>query len=304
MTATRAMTVAGIMSGTSADGVDVALVRITPGATVPRIKLLAHHGVAYPAALRKAVLAAMNAPRTSTAELARLNWRLGIAYAEAVRAALQKHPVKLDLIGCHGQTIYHQAQAGGLRGAARRLHMADRRTGADCPRNRRAGSFQFSPRRHGGGRPGRAAGSAAGFCVVRPPKASARSAEHRRDREPHRDSGGRERRQAHRVRHRPRQHGDRRAGGPAFWERNIDRDGRIAARGRVLDSVIGALLRGPYFRKAPPKSAGREQFGARSRRSFSGHASAPEAVRKTPLPRRPRSRRKASRWHASDSCIR
>ena len=43
----------------------------------------------YPAALRRAVLAAMNAESTSTAELARLNWRLGIAYAEAVQATLQ-----------------------------------------------------------------------------------------------------------------------------------------------------------------------------------------------------------------------
>jgi anhydro-N-acetylmuramic acid kinase len=110
------MTVAGIMSGTSADGVDVALVRIVPGARTPKIKLLAHHGVAYPAALRKAVLAAMNAPRTSTAELARLNWRLGMAYSEAVRAALQKHSVELDLIGCHGQTIYHQAHPAAYAG--------------------------------------------------------------------------------------------------------------------------------------------------------------------------------------------
>ncbi|HEU4982401.1 MAG TPA: anhydro-N-acetylmuramic acid kinase, partial [Acidobacteriaceae bacterium] len=114
--AARAMTLAGVMSGTSADGVDVALVRIRPGAAVPKIKLLAHHAVAYPAALRKAILAAMNSPRTSTAELARLNWRLGIAYAEAVRAALMKYPMKLDLIGCHGQTIYHQAHAASYAG--------------------------------------------------------------------------------------------------------------------------------------------------------------------------------------------
>ena len=53
----------------------------------------------------------MNATSTSTAELARLNWRLGLAYAEAVLATLKRHNVKLDLIGCHGQTLYHQPRA-------------------------------------------------------------------------------------------------------------------------------------------------------------------------------------------------
>jgi anhydro-N-acetylmuramic acid kinase len=49
--------------------------------------------------------------------LARLNWRLGMAYAEAVRATLKRHPaIKLDLIGCHGQTLYHQARAAEYAG--------------------------------------------------------------------------------------------------------------------------------------------------------------------------------------------
>jgi anhydro-N-acetylmuramic acid kinase len=104
----KAMTVAGIMSGTSADGIDVAVVKIAPGQTRPSLKLLAHESFKFPAALRRAVLAAMNAASTSTAELARLNWRLGLAYAEAVQATLERHPVRLDLIGCHGQTLFHQ----------------------------------------------------------------------------------------------------------------------------------------------------------------------------------------------------
>src|ERR1700677_803318 len=104
----KAMTVAGIMSGTPADGIDIAVVRISPGKLGPKLALLAHEGFRFPASLRRAVLAAMNASSTSTAELARLNWRLGIAYAEAVEATMKRHPVKLDLIGCHGQTLYHQ----------------------------------------------------------------------------------------------------------------------------------------------------------------------------------------------------
>jgi len=107
----KTMTVAGIMSVTSADGIDVAVVRITAGRLRPKLTLLAHQGFRFPPALRRAVLAAMNADSTTTAELARLNWRLGIAYSEAVLATAKQHGLKLDLIGCHGQTLYHQPRA-------------------------------------------------------------------------------------------------------------------------------------------------------------------------------------------------
>ena len=89
----KTMTVAGIMSGTSADGIDVALVRIVPRKQRAKLTLLAHESFAFPAALRRAVLQAMNAKSTSTAELARLHWRLGLAYAEAIKATLERHPV-------------------------------------------------------------------------------------------------------------------------------------------------------------------------------------------------------------------
>jgi len=58
------------------------------------------------------VLRAMNASSISVAELARLNFRLAEFYAEAVQQARRKtRPPGLDLVGCHGQTIYHQGQA-------------------------------------------------------------------------------------------------------------------------------------------------------------------------------------------------
>src|SRR6202041_509065 len=75
------------------------------------LNLLTPPGSPFPPALRRAVLAAMNADAIATAELARLNWRLGQAYSEALAVALERHPCQLDLIGCHGQTIYHQAAA-------------------------------------------------------------------------------------------------------------------------------------------------------------------------------------------------
>jgi anhydro-N-acetylmuramic acid kinase len=74
ITALTAMTVAGIMSGTSADGIDVAFTRIVPNAedpSLPDLKLLAHEAFPFPPALRRAVLASMNAEAIATAELAR-----------------------------------------------------------------------------------------------------------------------------------------------------------------------------------------------------------------------------------------
>ncbi len=117
----KAMVVAGVMSGTSADGVDVAICRIAPASPVnakpeasPRVKVLAHRAFPYTAEVRGAVLAAMHsgvAQATSTAELARLSWRLGEVYAAAVRETMQRTGLVPELVALHGQTIYHQAEA-------------------------------------------------------------------------------------------------------------------------------------------------------------------------------------------------
>jgi anhydro-N-acetylmuramic acid kinase len=255
------MTVAGIMSGTSADGVDVALVRISPTAAAPKIKLLAHHAVSYPPALRKAVLAAMDAPQISTAELARLNWRLGIAYAEAVRAALKKNPVKLELIGCHGQTIYHQAKASAYAGrqiactwqigepaliaseigvpVVSNFRPADMAAGGQgAPLVSLLDSALFAlPKR---GRVLQNIGGIGNLTAIPPGS--------RQDQLIAFDTG---------------------PGNMVIdalmaqlYGKKYDRDGRIAARGRVLSDVVRTCLRQPYFSSAPPKSAGREQFGA------------------------------------------
>jgi anhydro-N-acetylmuramic acid kinase len=139
----KAMVVAGVMSGTSADGVDVAVCRISPATReggVPRVKVLGHSGFGYSKALRRAVLGAMDASVISVRELARLSWRLGEVYADCVVKACAEvgvetsavalsrdtppfamkpqrvgHPgsgagsgLRLGLVGCHGQTVFHQ----------------------------------------------------------------------------------------------------------------------------------------------------------------------------------------------------
>src|SRR6516225_7067122 len=105
------MIVAGIMSGTSADGINVALTRIQGRGLRSRLELLAHYEFPYSAGVRQTILAMMNAGSASVADLARLNFLLGDLYADAVRAAQRRARVECELIGCHGQTLYHQGAA-------------------------------------------------------------------------------------------------------------------------------------------------------------------------------------------------
>src|SRR2546425_8185455 len=100
------MLVAGLISGTSVDGIDVALVDIQGS----RIRPLAHRTFPYPPSVREAILGISNAP-THTAHVARANFLVGELFAEAVQRAcwLSRIPIhRLGLIGSHGQTIYHQ----------------------------------------------------------------------------------------------------------------------------------------------------------------------------------------------------
>src|SRR4051794_36145558 len=93
------------MSGTSLDGIDVAIVEM------PAIRTLNFLSVPYPADVRRSLLAVSNAV-THTAEISRLNFELAELYARAVgRAATGK----IDLIGCHGQTIYHEGRSNTLQ---------------------------------------------------------------------------------------------------------------------------------------------------------------------------------------------
>jgi anhydro-N-acetylmuramic acid kinase len=256
----KTMTVAGIMSGTSADGIDVAVVRIAPGRKCPSVTLVAHEGFAVPAALRSAVLGAMNAAATSTAELARLHWRLGMAYAEAVNATVKRHEVKLDLIGCHGQTLYHQPRAEGYAG---RRFACTWQAGEAAVIVAAAGvpvvsNFRPADMLAGGqgaplvplldyvlfadakrGRVLQNIGGIANLTAI--PAGAAADAVLAFDTGPGNmviDWLAQE-----------------------LFQKNFDRNGRLAARGIVLAEVLAEALRNPYFRLKPPRTAGREQFG-------------------------------------------
>jgi anhydro-N-acetylmuramic acid kinase len=257
------MTVAGIMSGTSADGIDVAFTRIAPDArdaAFPKLKLLAHVGFPFPAALRRAVLAAMNAEAIATADLARLNWRLGQAYSEALATALKRHPCRLQLVGCHGQTIYHQATPQHYLGRKFTCTWQIGEMAIMAQQNGVPVVSNFRP-------PDMVLGGQGAPLV---PLLDYVFFRHRTRGRVLQNLGGIGNLTALPANARPLQVVAFDTG-PAnmvidqlmqqLFDKPFDRGGKTAAQGAVIESVVSARLREPFFAARPPKSAGREQFG-------------------------------------------
>ena len=255
------MIVAGVMSGTSADGINVALLRIGGRGARLRFRVLGHRQYPYPAAVRRAVLAAMNAQRARVGDLARLNFLLGELYAEAVLKAMRACRVKrVDLVGCHGQTLYHQGRPAPYLG---RKIAATWQTGEAAVIAARVGApvvSDFRPADLATRGQGAPLVPFLDYLVFRHP-AFGRIVQ---------NLGGIANLTAIPARARPEQvlAFDTGPGNMVIdavmgrlFGRDHDRDGSVAARGYVIEPVVAALLRLPYFWQAPPKSAGREQFG-------------------------------------------
>jgi anhydro-N-acetylmuramic acid kinase len=107
------MLVLGLMSGTSADAIDVALARISGAPPRLNAKLLNHTSINFPQQIRKEILRVAEQQPIAAGELSQLNFRLGEVFAEAALAACRRFriaPKGIALIGSHGQTIFHQGQ--------------------------------------------------------------------------------------------------------------------------------------------------------------------------------------------------
>jgi anhydro-N-acetylmuramic acid kinase len=115
------MLVLGMMSGTSADGIDVALAEVHGAPPKLRTRLVAHTSRRMPDSLRKEVLRIAEGAACTAGEISQLNFRLGMAFAEAAVGACREFRVALsrvELIGSHGQTIFHQGRAVPFLGRA------------------------------------------------------------------------------------------------------------------------------------------------------------------------------------------
>lgn len=249
------------MSGTSADGVDVAVVSIQGRGSYLSFDLLLHEHSDYPQAIRKAVLAAMNASKISVAELSRLNFRLGEFYAEAVSKALKKaDPAKLDLVGCHGQTLYHQGTAAPYLG---KQIACTWQTGEGSVVAARLGVpvvSDFRPADMAAGGNGAPLVPFLDYAIFRS-KNKGRIVQ---------NIGGIANLTAIPADGMP---SDIMAfdTGPGnmvidrlmqmLFKKDYDRDGNVARKGTILQSVLEKSLDAAYFKLKPPKTAGREEFG-------------------------------------------
>ena len=260
------MIVAGVMSGTSADGINVALVRIRPRGrgssrhTGLNFKLVAHAEYPYPRNVRSTVLAAMNAGHASVADLARLNFLLAELYADAILSTQRRFRIKAALIGCHGQTLYHQGEPARFLG--RKLAVTWQ-TGEGAVVAARVGvpvvsDFRPADMAAGGkgaplvpfldyllyrhARVGRIVQNIGGIANLTAIPAGASAAQVKAF-----DTGP-----GNMVID---------AVTERLFGKAYDRDGRIAVSGDVLEPVLTGVLRAPFFRRKPPKTAGREEFG-------------------------------------------
>ena len=296
------MIVAGVMSGTSADGIDVAFVRLGDGdvpasrgrakagtrvvrSTSPsaslrtsskraslaranrRLEFLGHAQFPYPGDVRRRILVSMNSPRTSVADLARLNFLLGELYAEAVLSAQKELRIKAQLVGCHGQTLYHQAIAAPFLGRKLAVtwqcgegSVVAARTGLPVisdfrPADMAAGGkgaplvpyldyLLYRDRRQG-----RIALNIGGIANLTAIPAGASL-----DQVIAFDTGP----------------GNMVIDALAeeLFVQACDRDGKIAASGRVIEEVVERFAGENFFRQKPPKAAGREEFGREFAREF------------------------------------
>jgi len=256
------------MSGTSADGVDVAVVSIQGRGSYLSFDLLLHDHSEYPQPLRNAVLAAMNASQISVAELSRLNFRLGEFYAEAVRKAQKKSSqANLDLVGCHGQTIYHQGTVAPYLG---KQIACTCQTGEGSVIAARLGVpvvSDFRPADMAAGGKGAPLVPLLDYAIFRSPNKgrivqniggianlTAIPAGSTSDDLVAFDTGP-----GNMVIDRLMQ---------MLFKKNYDAGGAIARKGSVLQSVLEQSLGAAYFKLKPPKTAGREEFGSEYARIF------------------------------------
>jgi len=256
--------VAGLMSGTSLDGVDAAVVRLAGSGRGLRVETLAFAGVPYDAELRDLLRANTEAATSSVRDLALLHVRLAHLFADAVEAALAKAGLPgdaLDLVGSHGQTVHHLPAPTLVAGAEVRatFQIGDPATLAARLGAPVVADFRAADVAHGG--------QGAPLVPYLDDALFASDAETRGLL----NLGG-----IANLTVLPR--GGTPADayafdtGPAnmvldalterlFGER-FDRDGARTATGRPDETLLARLLSDPFFVAPPPKSTGREAFGA------------------------------------------
>jgi anhydro-N-acetylmuramic acid kinase len=255
------MRVVGLMSGTSVDGVDAAVVEIDRG----KVRLLAFDTFAYPAALRLRILNLCRPESARLDDICHYNFVLGEVFADSVIKLCSKNGISIgsiDLIGSHGQTIYHQPS--GKRYSGKTVH-STLQIGEPSVIAERTGVTtvaDFRPRDMAAGGEGAPLVPYADYILFK----------HKKLTRAIQNIGG-----IANVTFLPG--GCKQDDIIAFdtgpgnmvidgivrlvsgGRKCCDIGGKIAARGNVDKRLLDELLRHPFFKRRPPKSTGREEFG-------------------------------------------
>src|SRR5216684_4082583 len=257
--------VLGLMSGTSADAIDIALARISGAPPHLNAKLLNHISISFPPQLRKEILRGAEQQPISAGDLSQLNFRLGETFAEAALTACRRFriaPKKIALIGSHGQTIFHQGRPVPYLGrpTASTLQIGEpaiiaARTGITTVADFRPADIaqggQGAPlvpyadyllNRHE--KLGRVSLNLGGIANITVIPANAKPSQVFAF-----DTGPANMLIDALVAHFT--HGRQR----------YDKDAHLAQKGRAIPALLDELMRDPYLKLAPPKSTGREYYG-------------------------------------------
>ena len=259
------MLVLGMMSGTSADGIDVALARISGAPPNLNAKLLGHTSKKFPPALRKEILRIAEQQPTSAGELSQLNFRLGELFAGAALSACKQFrvaPSKIALIGTHGQTIFHQGRPVPYFGSPTSSTLQIGEPSVIAARTGIITVGDFRPADIALDGQGAPLVPYADYLLYRHPKLGrvslnlggiANITVLPRAAKPHQvfafDTGPAnmliDALVSHFTRSRSR----------------FDENAHLAAQGRSIPALLNELLRDPYLKLPPPKSTGREYYG-------------------------------------------
>jgi anhydro-N-acetylmuramic acid kinase len=261
----KSMLVLGMMSGTSADGIDVALARISGAPPNLDAKLLGHSSSKFPSAVRREILRIAEQQPISARELSQLNFRLGDLFAEAALAACRKFkvsPKRIALIGSHGQTIFHQGRAVPYFGSptASTLQIGEPSVIAARTGITTVGDFRPADMALGGqGAPlvpyvdyllygheklRRVSLNLGGIANITVLPAAAKPSQVFAF-----DTGPANMLIDALVAHFSR------------GRQRFDENARLASLGRSIPALLNELLKDPYLRISPPKSTGREYYG-------------------------------------------
>jgi anhydro-N-acetylmuramic acid kinase len=268
------MIVVGLMSGTSVDAIDAAVVDVVAHEDALEVRLLAYVESPLDDSVRRRVHALFDATQGTVSEVCEVNALLGEAFASAAKRAIDGAGRQPDLVASHGQTIWHEVRPGHTRST---LQVAEpsiiaERLGATVVADFRqrdiAAGGQGAPLASWGdallfGHPtlSRAVQNIGGIANVTwiPPGGQWEAMLAF-------DTGPGNALIDHAV--------WRLTGGA----QRFDADGALAAHGRVDDALLSELLDERYFRLPPPKTTGRELFGAQFADPFIDRAQAAGAT--------------------------